>query len=221
MPQKRLITAEEIAGAGRLSLPRTRPSASPARRSDRLRRGAVVTKHPIKIARIKVTVVNVPFIAPIRWSGGANADWTRLIIEMETDDGLVGPRRDAGRHGDQGADRHRDRAHVPWREPLRHRANACPRRPSCRSTMASAAIAPSPGSNSPASTSWARRPDCRVCRLHRRPAARGDSLRRLYLSPQCQCARARGGRYARGRRRRAPRSSSRRTASPPSSTRAG
>ncbi len=44
----------------------------------------------MKISRIKVTVVNVPFVAPIRWSGGANEDWTRLIIEMETDDGLVG-----------------------------------------------------------------------------------------------------------------------------------
>jgi len=44
----------------------------------------------VKIAAIKVTPVNVPFIAPIRWSGGANADWTRLVIEMTTDDGLVG-----------------------------------------------------------------------------------------------------------------------------------
>jgi len=44
----------------------------------------------VKIRRIKVTVVNVPFVAPIRWSGGANEDWTRLVIEMETDDGLVG-----------------------------------------------------------------------------------------------------------------------------------
>jgi RNA polymerase sigma-70 factor (ECF subfamily) len=26
----------------------------------------------VKISRIKVTVVNVPFVAPIRWSGGAN-----------------------------------------------------------------------------------------------------------------------------------------------------
>ena len=37
-----------------------------------------------------MTVVNVPFVAPIRWSGGANEDWTRLVIEMRTDDGLVG-----------------------------------------------------------------------------------------------------------------------------------
>jgi glucarate dehydratase len=44
----------------------------------------------MKIARITVTPVNVPFFAPIRWSGGANADWTRLIVEIETDDGLLG-----------------------------------------------------------------------------------------------------------------------------------
>jgi glucarate dehydratase len=44
----------------------------------------------MKISAIEVTVVNVPFVAPIRWSGGANEDWTRLIIEMRTDDGLHG-----------------------------------------------------------------------------------------------------------------------------------
>jgi glucarate dehydratase len=44
----------------------------------------------MKISRITVTPVNVPFLAPIRWSGGANADWTRLIVEIETDDGLLG-----------------------------------------------------------------------------------------------------------------------------------
>ena len=37
-----------------------------------------------------MSVVNVPFVAPIRWSGGANADWTRLVIQMHTDDGLLG-----------------------------------------------------------------------------------------------------------------------------------
>ncbi len=44
----------------------------------------------MRIAEIKVTPVNVPFVAPIRWSGGANADWTRLVIELRTDDGLHG-----------------------------------------------------------------------------------------------------------------------------------
>lgn len=44
----------------------------------------------MRISDIKVTVVNVPFVAPIRWSGGANTEWTRLVIEMRTDDGLYG-----------------------------------------------------------------------------------------------------------------------------------
>lgn len=44
----------------------------------------------MKISDIKVTVVNVPFVAPIRWSGGVNENWTRLVIEMRTDDGLLG-----------------------------------------------------------------------------------------------------------------------------------
>jgi len=44
----------------------------------------------MKISRIEVLVVNVPFVAPIRWSGGANADWTRLVIRIHTDDGLTG-----------------------------------------------------------------------------------------------------------------------------------
>src|SRR6516225_2569053 len=44
----------------------------------------------MRISRIEVLVVNVPFVAPIRWSGGANADWTRLVIRMHTDDGLLG-----------------------------------------------------------------------------------------------------------------------------------
>ncbi|MFO0991236.1 MAG: enolase C-terminal domain-like protein [Hyphomicrobiales bacterium] len=42
------------------------------------------------ISKITITLVNVPFFAPIRWSGGANADWTRIVVEMETDDGLIG-----------------------------------------------------------------------------------------------------------------------------------
>ena len=44
----------------------------------------------MKIAEIKVTAVNVPFVAPIRWAAGANEDWSRLIVEMRTDDGLHG-----------------------------------------------------------------------------------------------------------------------------------
>ncbi len=44
----------------------------------------------MKISKIEVTIVNVPFVAPIRWSGGANEDWTRLVVQIHTDDGLVG-----------------------------------------------------------------------------------------------------------------------------------
>lgn len=44
----------------------------------------------MKISKIEVTIVNVPFVAPIRWSGGANEDWTRLVVQIYTDDGLVG-----------------------------------------------------------------------------------------------------------------------------------
>ncbi len=44
----------------------------------------------MRISRITATLVNVPFYAPIRWSGGANTDWTRIIVEMETDEGLIG-----------------------------------------------------------------------------------------------------------------------------------
>ena len=44
----------------------------------------------MKISRIETTLINVPFVAPIRWSGGANEDWTRIIVRMWTDDGLMG-----------------------------------------------------------------------------------------------------------------------------------
>lgn len=45
---------------------------------------------PLRITGVRATVVNVPFVAPIRWSGGANADWSRVIVEMATDVGLTG-----------------------------------------------------------------------------------------------------------------------------------
>ena len=45
---------------------------------------------PLRITGVTATVVNVPFVAPIRWSGGANADWSRVIVEMTTDAGLTG-----------------------------------------------------------------------------------------------------------------------------------
>ncbi len=44
----------------------------------------------MRISRIVTTVVNVPFVAPLRWSGGVEDGWSRCIVEMHTDDGLVG-----------------------------------------------------------------------------------------------------------------------------------
>lgn len=44
----------------------------------------------MRIGRITATVVNVPFVAPLRWSGGVEDGWSRCIVQMETDDGLVG-----------------------------------------------------------------------------------------------------------------------------------
>jgi len=44
----------------------------------------------MKILAIKTTVVNVPFVAPLRWSGGIEDGWSRCIVEMTTDAGAVG-----------------------------------------------------------------------------------------------------------------------------------
>jgi len=44
----------------------------------------------MKISRIKTTLINIPFVAPLRWAGGVEDGWSRCIVEMETDDGLVG-----------------------------------------------------------------------------------------------------------------------------------
>ncbi|MBT5432100.1 MAG: enolase C-terminal domain-like protein [Alphaproteobacteria bacterium] len=44
----------------------------------------------MKISKIDVSLISVKFLAPIRWSGGANEDWTRIIVEVHTDDGLIG-----------------------------------------------------------------------------------------------------------------------------------
>jgi glucarate dehydratase len=44
----------------------------------------------VKISGIEVHKVNIPFEAPLRWSGGVEYGWTRCIIRMRTDDGLIG-----------------------------------------------------------------------------------------------------------------------------------
>jgi glucarate dehydratase len=44
----------------------------------------------MKVVDIKVTSVNVPFEAPLRWSLGVELGTTRGIVEVVTDDGIVG-----------------------------------------------------------------------------------------------------------------------------------
>ena len=44
----------------------------------------------MRIAHIDVSLGGAPFKAPIRRSGGANADWTRIVVEIHADDGLAG-----------------------------------------------------------------------------------------------------------------------------------
>src|SRR5262245_40852458 len=44
----------------------------------------------MKIVDLKVTSVNVPFEAPLRWSLGVETGTTRGLIEVTTEDGIVG-----------------------------------------------------------------------------------------------------------------------------------
>jgi glucarate dehydratase len=44
----------------------------------------------MRIVAIELHKVNIPFEAPLRWAGGVENGWTRCIIKMHTDDGLVG-----------------------------------------------------------------------------------------------------------------------------------
>src|ERR1700722_20278777 len=44
----------------------------------------------MKILAVKTTVVNVLFVAPLRWSGGVEDGWSRCVVEMTTDAGVVG-----------------------------------------------------------------------------------------------------------------------------------
>jgi len=44
----------------------------------------------MRISDITFHKVNIPFEAPLRWSGGVEDGWTRWIIRMRTDDGLEG-----------------------------------------------------------------------------------------------------------------------------------
>jgi L-alanine-DL-glutamate epimerase-like enolase superfamily enzyme len=43
----------------------------------------------LRISEIEFHKVNIPFEAPLRWSGGVEDGWTRCIIRMRTDDVLA------------------------------------------------------------------------------------------------------------------------------------
>ena len=53
----------------------------------------------MKITKVKATAVNVPFKAGIRWSWGVRYETTRLIVQIETDEGIVGLGETMGRVG--------------------------------------------------------------------------------------------------------------------------
>ncbi|MDD4537888.1 MAG: enolase C-terminal domain-like protein [Lentisphaeria bacterium] len=53
----------------------------------------------MKITAITATAVNVPLTAPIRWSWGIRKETTRLIIQIDTDEGIRGIGETMGRVG--------------------------------------------------------------------------------------------------------------------------
>jgi glucarate dehydratase len=44
----------------------------------------------VRIRRVRATPVNLPFVAPYRFAYGSTASLTKTIVEVETDEGLVG-----------------------------------------------------------------------------------------------------------------------------------
>jgi glucarate dehydratase len=56
----------------------------------------------MKIAAVRATPVNIPFIAPYRFSYGSIASLTKTVIEVETEDGVIGLGECA--EGDRSAD---------------------------------------------------------------------------------------------------------------------
>ena len=53
----------------------------------------------MKITKVKATAVNVPFKAGIRWSWGVRYETTRLVVQIETDEGITGIGETMGRVG--------------------------------------------------------------------------------------------------------------------------
>jgi len=44
----------------------------------------------VKITGVSFHKVNIPFEAPMIWSGGVNRSWTRIVCRMQTDEGIEG-----------------------------------------------------------------------------------------------------------------------------------
>ena len=44
----------------------------------------------MRIEKIEAIPVNIPLEAPYLWSGGASSGFTKVIVKVFTDDGLVG-----------------------------------------------------------------------------------------------------------------------------------
>jgi glucarate dehydratase len=44
----------------------------------------------VRITGVRYHKINVPFEAPMLWSGGVNRSWTRIVIRMQTDEGIEG-----------------------------------------------------------------------------------------------------------------------------------
>jgi glucarate dehydratase len=44
----------------------------------------------MKITGVRYHQINIPFEAPMLWSGGVNRSWTRVVVRVETDEGIEG-----------------------------------------------------------------------------------------------------------------------------------
>jgi glucarate dehydratase len=44
----------------------------------------------MRIIHLRVTPVNIPLVAPMWWTGGLYPGTSKIVIEIETDQGLVG-----------------------------------------------------------------------------------------------------------------------------------
>jgi glucarate dehydratase len=44
----------------------------------------------VRITDVEFHKINIPFEAPMLWSGGVNRSWTRIIARMQTDEGIEG-----------------------------------------------------------------------------------------------------------------------------------